>query len=164
MANPGPDRTVQANAEQRLLDHNLQLPLVPTPLGAYVEVVLTGILLFLSGMLPLADGKPAYVGRLGAELTVEDGRKATALACLNGLAAARHYLGSLDKVRRVVRLGVAIATPSDFTEHPQVAEGASLILVDIFGEEKISTRIVLGVASLPLGMPVELELIFEVVP
>lgn len=150
-------------AEQRLHDHNIQLPPIPTPLGAYVEVVQTGNLLFLSGMLPVAGGKPAYLGRLGAELTVEDGCKA-AIACLNVLSAARCHLGSLDKVSRVVRLGVSIATDGDFREHPNVADAASEMLVQVFGEEKISTRIVLGVASVPLGMPIELEVIFEVTP
>lgn len=153
-----------SGAEQRLHDHHIELPPVPTPLGAYVEVVQTGTLLFLSGMLPIADGKPAYLGRLGAELTVEDGRNAAAIACLNGLSVARHHLGSLDKVSRVVRLGVSIATAGDFREHPTVADAASDLLVHVFGEEKRSTRIVLGVASLPLGMPIELEVIFEVTP
>lgn len=97
-------------AEQRLQGHRIQPPPVPTPLGAYVEVVQTGNLLFLSGMVPIADGKLAYHGQLGAELTVEDGRKAAAIACLNGLSAARRHLGPLGKVRRVVRLGVSIAT------------------------------------------------------
>ncbi len=157
-------RAGQPGAEQRLHEHKIELPSIPTPLGAYVEVVQTGNLLFLSGMLPVAGGKPAYLGRLGAELTVEDGRKAAAIACLNVLAAARHHLGSLDKVSRVVRLGVSLATDGDFREHPQVADAASEILVQVFGEEKISTRIVLGVTSLPLGMPVELEVIFEVAP
>ena len=157
-------RPVQTGAEQRLHDHNIELPPIPTPLGAYVEVVQSGNLLFLSGMLPVAGGKPAYLGRLGTELTIEDGRKAAAIACLNVLAAARHHSGSLDKVSRVVRLGVSIATDGAFREHPQVADAASEILVQVFGEEKISTRIVLGVASLPLGMPVELEVIFEVAP
>src|SRR5213592_3708315 len=147
MNNPMSHHTVQAGAEQRLHDHNIQLPPVPTPLGAYVEVVQTGNLLFLSGMLPVADG-----------------RKAAAIACLNVLSAARHHLGSLDKVSRLVRLGVSIATDGDFREHPSVADAASEMLVHVFGEEKLSTRIVLGVASLPLGMPIELEVIFEVTP
>lgn len=154
-------RTGQASAEQRLRDNNIELPSVPTPLGAYVEVVQTGNLLFLSGMLPVAGGKPACLGRLGAELTIEDGRNAATIACLNVLAAARHHLGSLDKISRVVRLGVSIATEGDFREHPKVADAASDMLVQVFGEDKISTRIVLGVASLPLGMPIELEVIFE---
>ncbi len=159
-----PHHTRQTAAEQRLHDYHIELPPVPTPLGAYVEVVQTGTLLFLSGMLPVADGKPAYLGRLGAELTVEDGHNAATIACLNALSAARHHLGSLDKVSRVIRLGVLIATEGDFREHPSVADAASDMLVHVFGEEKLSTRIVLGVASLPLGMPIELEVIFEVTP
>jgi enamine deaminase RidA (YjgF/YER057c/UK114 family) len=162
MDNPLSSRIGQTDAEQRLHDSNIELPPVPTPVGPYVEVVQTGNLLFLSGILPVAGGKPAYLGRLGAELAVEDGRKAAAIACLNVLSAARHHLGSLDKVSRVVRLGVSIATDGDFREHPHVADAASEILVQIFGEEKLSTRIVLGVASLPFGMPIELEVIFEV--
>jgi enamine deaminase RidA (YjgF/YER057c/UK114 family) len=164
MNNPLSSRTVQASAEQRLHDNNIELPQIPTPFGAYVEVVQTGNLLFLSGMLPVVGGKAAYLGRLGAELTLEDGRKAAAIACLNVLAAARHHLGSLDKISRVIRLGVSIATDGDFREHPKVADAASEMLVQVFGEEKISTRIVLGVASLPIGMPIELEVIFEVTP
>ena len=164
MNNPMPHRTRQASAEQRLHDHNIQLPPVPTPLGEYVEVVQAGNLLFLSGMLPVAGDKPAYLGRVGAELTVEDGCKAATIACLNVLSAARQHLGSLDKVSRVVRLGVSIARGDDFQEHPNVADAASEVLAQVFGEEKILTRIVLGVASVPLGMPIELEAIFEVTP
>jgi enamine deaminase RidA (YjgF/YER057c/UK114 family) len=164
MNTPPSSRSMQVGAGQRLLDHNIELPPLPTPLGAYVEVVQSENLLFFSGMLPVAGGKPAYLGRIGAELTVEDGRKAAAIACLNALSAARHHLGSLDKVSRVIRLGVSIATDGDFREHPKVADAASEMLVHVFGEEKLSTRIVLGVASLPLGMPIELEVIFEVTP
>jgi enamine deaminase RidA (YjgF/YER057c/UK114 family) len=157
-------RSEHTSAEQRLRDNNIELPQVPTPLGAYVEVVQTGGLLFLSGMLPVAGGKPAYLGRLGAELTIADGRKAATVACLNVLAAARHHLGTLDRISRVVRLGVSLAATGDFREHPKVADAASEMLVHVFGGEKLSTRIVLGVASLPLGMPIELEVIFEVTP
>jgi enamine deaminase RidA (YjgF/YER057c/UK114 family) len=164
MNNPLSSRIGHASVEQRLHDNNIELPPIPTPLGAYVEVVQTGNLLFLSGMLPVVGGKPASLGRLGAELTIEDGRKSATIACLNVLAAARHHLGTLDKISRIVRLGVSIATEGDFREHPKVADAASEILVHVFGEEKISTRIVLGVASLPLGMPIELEVIFEVTP
>src|SRR5260370_29919740 len=114
MNNSEPYRTVQAGAEQRLHDHNIELPSVPTPLGAYVEVVQTGNLLFLSGMLPVAGGKPAYLGRLGAELTVEDGRKAAAITCLNVLSAARHHLGSLHKVSLEVNLPASISTHRAF--------------------------------------------------
>jgi enamine deaminase RidA (YjgF/YER057c/UK114 family) len=127
-----------------------------------VEAVQTGNVLFLSGMLPTEGRAAKFIGRIGAELDIEAGRKAAQLAALNALAVARHYLGSLDKVVRVVRLGVSLATASDFREHPKVADAASELLQDVFGKEKNPCRLVYGVASLPLGTPVELEVIFEV--
>jgi enamine deaminase RidA (YjgF/YER057c/UK114 family) len=150
------------SAESRLKQLGIQLPAVPTPFGTYVEALQTGNLLFLSGMLPVVDHKPKYVGRLGKELDVEAGRDAVYTAALSGLAAARQYLGSLDRVTRVVRLGIFMATWGDFFDQPRVADAVSDLFRDIFGSEKASVRLIIGVASLPLGMPVELELIFEV--
>jgi enamine deaminase RidA (YjgF/YER057c/UK114 family) len=149
-------------ADRRLEDLGIQLPAAPTPFGTYVETVETGKLLFLSGMLPVIDQKPQFVGRLGNELDVETGRKAAYTAALNVLAAAKEHLGSLDRVSRIVRLGVFIATSGNFFDQPKVADAASDLFRDVFGIEKTSVRLVIGVASLPLGMPVELELIFEV--
>jgi enamine deaminase RidA (YjgF/YER057c/UK114 family) len=149
-------------AERRLQDLGIQLPTVPTPFGPYVETVQTGNLLFFSGMLPVVDHKPKYVGRLGKELDVEAGRDAAYTAALSVLAAAKKHLGSLDRVTRVVRLGVFIATSGDFFDQPRVADAVSDLFRDVFGIEKASTRQVIGVASLPLGMPIELEVIFEV--
>jgi enamine deaminase RidA (YjgF/YER057c/UK114 family) len=103
-----------------------------------------------------------FVGRVGAELDVQAGRKAARLAALNGLAVVRKHLGSLDKVRRVVRIGVSVATSGDVRNQPQVADGASELLQEVFGKERNPCRLVFGVASLPLGTPVEVELIFEV--
>jgi enamine deaminase RidA (YjgF/YER057c/UK114 family) len=151
-----------ANAERRLQELGIKLPHAPTPFGTYVEAVQTGNLLFLSGMVPVVDHKPKYIGRLGKELDTEAGRQAVYVAALGGLAAAREYLGSLDRVTRVVRLGVFIATSGDFFDQPRVADAASDLFSDIFGIDKVSVRLVMGVASLPLGMPVLLELIFEV--
>lgn len=151
-----------AVAERRLQELNIQLPAMPTPFGPYVEAVQTGNLLFLSGMLPVLDHKPAFIGRLGNEFDAESGRQATRVAALNVLAAAREHLGSLDKVTRVVRLGVYLATSGDFFDQPRVADAASELFRDVFGADKMSVRMVFGVASLPLGMPVELEVIFEV--
>ena len=122
----------------------------------------TGNLLFLTGMLPTEGRVARFIGRVGAELDVDAGRKAAHLAALNALAVARHHLGSLDRVTRVVRLGVSIATSGDVRDHPKVADGASQLLQDVFGRDKNPCRLVYGVASLPLGTPVELELIFEV--
>jgi enamine deaminase RidA (YjgF/YER057c/UK114 family) len=150
------------SAEQRLKELGIKLPAPPEPFGTYVEAVQTGNLLFLSGMLPTEGHGAKFIGRLGAELDVEAGRKAAHLAALNVLAVARQHLGSLDKVTRIVRLGVLVATSGDVRDQPQVADAASELLQDIFGKDKSPCRLVYGVASLPLGTPVELEIIFEV--
>ena len=138
------------------------LPSPPEPFGIYVEAVQTGNLLFLTGMLPTEGHAAKFIGRVGAELDVESGHKAAHLAALNALAVAREHLGSLDRVTRVVRLGVMVATWGDVRDQPKVADGASELLQEVFGKEKNPCRIVYGVASLPLGAPVELEIIFEV--
>jgi len=149
-------------AEQRLRELGIQLPAAPTPFGTYVEALQAGSLLFLSGMLPVVDHKPKYVGRLGKELDAEAGRDAARTAALSALAAARDHLGSLDRVTRVVRLGVFMATFGDFFDQPKVADAVSDLFRDIFGTDKMAVRSVIGVASLPLGMPIELEVTFEV--
>ncbi len=113
-------------------------------------------------MLPVVDHKPKYLGRLGKELDTDAGRDAAYTAALGALAVAKDHLGSLDRITRVVRLGVFIATDRDFSDLPKVADGVSDLFRDIFGIEKASVRTVMGVASLPLGMPIELEIIFEV--
>jgi enamine deaminase RidA (YjgF/YER057c/UK114 family) len=150
------------SAEQRLQESGLRLPPPPTPLGAYVESVQTGNLLFLSGALPVEGGKPAFQGRIGVELSVEEGRRATRLAALNALSLVREHLESLDKVRRVVRLGVYLVTSPDFREHAGVADAASEVLRSVFGADKLSTRVVLGMATLPLGLCVEVEVTLEI--
>ena len=140
----------------------IKLPAPPEPFGTYSEAVQTGNLLFLTGMLPTEGRAAKFIGRVGAELDVDTGRKAAYVAALNGLAVAREHLGSLDKVTRIVRLGVLVATSGDVRDQPKVADGASELLQEIFGKDKNPSRIVYGVASLPLGTPVELEIIFEV--
>ncbi len=154
--------SLPASAEQRLKQLGITLPAPPEPFGTYVEAVRTGNLLFLSGMLPTEGHEARFIGRVGAELDVEAGRRAAFLAALNVLAVARQHLGSLDNVTRVVRLGVSVATAGDVREQPQVADAASELLQDVFGKDKSPCRLVYGVASLPLGTPVELEVIFEV--
>jgi len=145
-----------------LKEFGIELPTPPEPFGIYAEAVQTGNLLFLTGMLPTVGREAKFIGRVGAELDVEAGRAAARLAALNALAVARQHLGSLDKVTRIVRLGVAVATSGDIREQPKVADGASELLQDIFGKRKNPSRLVYGVASLPLGTPVELEIIFEI--
>jgi len=151
-----------ASAEQRLKELGIKLPVPPEPFGTYAEAVQTGNLLFLTGMLPTEGREAKFIGRVGAELDVEAARKAAYVAALNALAVARQHLGSLDKVTRIVRLGVMVATSGDVRDQPKVADGASQLLQDVLGKEKNPCRLVYGVASLPLGAPVELEIIFEV--
>jgi enamine deaminase RidA (YjgF/YER057c/UK114 family) len=153
-----------ATARAAVEELGIKLPAPPEPFGTYVEAVQTGNLLFLIGMLPTAGREAKFVGRVGAGLDVKAGREAAHLAALNALAVARDHLGSLDKVTRIVRLGVSIATSRDVRDQPKVADAASELLQDVFGKEKNPCRSVYGVASLPLGTPVELEIIFEVAP
>jgi enamine deaminase RidA (YjgF/YER057c/UK114 family) len=154
--------TTNGSAERRLKDLGINLPRPPAPLGAYVEAVQSGNLLFLSGTLPVEGGVPKFLGRIGADLSVEDGRRATRIATLNALALAKEHLGSLDRVTRVVRLGVSLVTTPEFREHPKVADAASELMLAVFGADKTSTRLVFGMASLPVGVCVVLESIFEV--
>src|SRR5246127_4296372 len=114
-----------ASAEQRLKELGIKLPTPPEPFGTYVEAVQTGNLLFLTGMLPTEGREAKFIGRIGAELDVQTGREAAYLAAVNALAVTRQYLGSLDQVRRIVRLGVLVATSGDVREHPKIADGAS---------------------------------------
>src|ERR1700730_1869211 len=158
----GVDSPRPAPAEQRVRQLGIQLPAPPEPFGIYAEAVQTGNLLFLTGMLPTVGREAKVIGRIGVELDVQTGRQAAYLAALNALAVARQHLGSLDKVTRIVRLGVLVATSGDVREQPKIADGASELLQDVFGKDKNPSRLVYGVASLPLGVPVELELIFEV--
>ncbi len=156
------DGSLLAVAEQRLRELGIKLPEPPEPFGIYAEAVQTGNLLFLTGMLPTVGREAKFIGRIGAELDVQTGREAAYLAALNALAVARQHLGSLDKVTRIVRLGVSVATSGDVRDQPKVADGVSELLQDVFGKDKNPSRLVYGVASLPLGVPVELELIVEV--
>ena len=156
--------TSATTAEGRVAELGIHLPDAPTPFGAYVPAVQTGHLLFLSGMLATSGHTATAIGVVGEDLDVKTGREAAYTAALNVLALAKKQLGSLDRVSRVVRLGVYVAATPEFTEHPKVADAASELLRDVFGEETISSRLVFGVASLPLGSPVELEVILEVKP
>src|SRR4029077_17141399 len=121
----GVDSSPPATAEQRIRQLGIKLPTPPEPFGIYTEAVQTGNLLFLTGMLPTVGREAKFIGHIGAELEVQTGRQAARLAALNGLAVARQHLGSLDKVTRVVRLGVLVATSGDVRDQPKVADGAS---------------------------------------
>jgi enamine deaminase RidA (YjgF/YER057c/UK114 family) len=156
--------TTLPTAEDRLAKFGIHLPDAPTPFGAYVPAVQTGNLLFLSGMLATSGHAATVTGIVGKDLDVKAGRDAAITAALNVLATTKKQLGSLNRVSHVVRLGVYVVATPEFTEHPKVADAASELLRNIFGEATVSSRLVFGVASLPLGSPVELEVILEVKP
>jgi len=152
------------SAAARLRELRIVLPPPPTPLGAYVESSAVGNLLFLSGILPVVNRTLAVKGRLGDGLSVEDGRNAARIAALNALAVARQHVGDLDRVRKLVKLTVLMATTEQFTEHAPVADGASDLFVEIFGPEAGHVRLVYGVQSLPVGAPLIVDTVFEIAP
>lgn len=146
----------------RLSKLGIALPTPPTPLGAYVESVQVGNLLFLSGTLPVAGGKLAVSGRLGENLSIEEGQEAARIASLNALALAAEHLGDLDRLKRLVKLTVLMATTEQFSGHAAVAEGASCFFLQIFGRENGHVRLVQGAQSLPISAPVVVDTIFEI--
>jgi enamine deaminase RidA (YjgF/YER057c/UK114 family) len=159
------DNKTPANGPgSRLNELRIALPAPPAPLGAYVEASDAGNLLFLSGTLPVVDGKLAISGRLGENLSVKDGQEAAHIAALNALAAAKEHLGDLDRLKKLVKLTVLIATTEQFAEHAQVADGASNLFTRIFGPRTGHVRLVYGVYSMPIGAPVIVDTIFEIEP
>jgi len=150
--------------EHRLADLGIELPPVPPPAGLYAPAVRSGSQLFVSGQVPrAADGSGvAAVGKLGHDITVEEGAALARVCALQALAVVRAELGSLDRVRRVVRVAGYVASAPGFTQHPAVINGASQLLLDVFGEAGRHARVAIGVAELPAGVPVEVEFLFEV--
>ncbi len=150
--------------ERKLADLGITLPAPPKPVATYIPAVLAGELLFLSGVIPFRDGKLVFEGKLGRELTVEQGYEASRIALLNALAIIRQELGTLDRVKQVVRMTGHVASAEGFVQHPAVINGASDLLVKIFDEAGKHARVALGAAELPLNAPVEIELILQVRP
>jgi enamine deaminase RidA (YjgF/YER057c/UK114 family) len=149
-------------AEARLKALGIELPAAPRPMGSYATAVRSGNLLFLSGHGPLKDGRATHQGRVGRDLTVEQGQEAARLTGLNLLATARDALGSLDRVRRVVKVLGMVQCGDDFTEHPKVINGFSNLMVEVFGDADRHARAAVGMGSLPFGIAVEIEMILEV--
>jgi enamine deaminase RidA (YjgF/YER057c/UK114 family) len=159
------DGTVPAvTAEARLTELGLELPPPPQPVASYVPVAISGTLAFVSGQVPMEDGKLIIMGKLGAELDLDAGVAAARRCGLQALAALRSALGSLGRVRRIVKVSVFVASAQGFTDQPKVANGASDLFVDIFGEAGRHARAAVGVPELPLGAPVEVELVAEIEP
>ncbi len=139
----------------------LSLPSVPVPIAAYVNCVRTGNLLFLSGGLPI-DGDRKVIGKIPTDVTIEQGYEASRMVILNRLAVIRDEIGSLDRVKRIVTLNGFVNSTADFYDHPKVINGASELLLEIFGERGKHSRTALGVPALPLNVAVEINLIVEV--
>jgi enamine deaminase RidA (YjgF/YER057c/UK114 family) len=148
--------------EARLRDLGIDLPPAAAPVASYVPVSVAGNLAFVAGQVPLEDGKPMVTGRLGAELETEEGARWARRCGLQALAALRAELGSLDRVARVVKVTVWVASTEVFTEQPKVANGASDLFVEVFGEAGKHARAAVSAPALPLGAPVEVEVVASV--
>lgn len=150
--------------EERLQELGEALPSPAAPLASYVPVTVTGSLAFVAGQVPVEEGKLLVRGKLGADVNLQAGAGAARRCVLQGLAALKAELGSLDRVRRIVKVSVFVASAEGFTDQPKVANGASDLLVEVFGEVGRHARSAVGVAELPLGAPVEVELTVEISP
>jgi enamine deaminase RidA (YjgF/YER057c/UK114 family) len=151
-----------ASPEQALRTLNIQLPESPKPVAAYIPAVRSGAALFISGQIPVREGKILMTGPLPAAGSVEDAAQAARLCALNALAVARAHLGTLDRITRVIRLGVFVASEPHFGDQPKVANGASELMVQVFGEAGRHARAAVGCSALPLNATVEVEFLFGV--
>jgi enamine deaminase RidA (YjgF/YER057c/UK114 family) len=147
--------------DDRLVELGISIPSVATPVAAYVPAVIVGNLVYTSGQLPSIEGKLAFTGKVGAEVDAETAKGLARTCVLNGLAAAKNVLGSLDRITRVVKVVGFVASDPSFTGQPGVINGASELLGAIFGDAGIHARSAVGVAALPLDAPVEIEFLFE---
>lgn len=150
--------------EERAKSMGITIPKVATPVGAYLLAVQSGTLIFTAGQGPVKDGVPAYKGKIGRDLTVEDGYEAAKLAALNCLAAAKSVLGTLDRIERVVKVNGYVNSAPGFTDQPKVMNGASDVLAQIFGENGRHARTSVGVNELPMNIAVEVELVLACKP
>lgn len=150
------------NAEQKLSNMGIVIPTPVLPIAQYVPVKQAGNFLFVSGQAAIQDGALMYKGRLGENITIEEGYQAARIAAINILAALKEYLGSLDKVKSVVKVNGFVACCDDFSEQPKVINGASDLLAEVFEPNGKHARSAVGLNALPLGTPVEVEAIFEI--
>ena len=150
-----------SHLDDRLVELGIIIPSVAKPVAAYVPAVIVGNLVYTSGQLPSVEGKLAFTGKVGAEVDADTARDLARTCVLNGLAAAKNVLGSLDRITRVVKVVGFVASDPSFTGQPGVINGASELLGDIFGDAGTHARSAVGVAVLPLDAPVEIEFLFE---
>jgi enamine deaminase RidA (YjgF/YER057c/UK114 family) len=148
--------------EDRLKTLNIILPETPKPLGSYVPCVLTGNLLFLSGILPLREGKLLRTGRVGETVSLQEAQEDSKQCVINALAVIKTFLGDLDRIKRCIKLNGYVSSNQDFFDQPKVLNAASEFLFEIFGEQGRHARSAVGVSVLPLNSPVEIDFIFEI--
>ena len=147
--------------EEKLKDVGITLPIPPNPAGSYIPVVTTGNLAFISGQIPIKDGKIMFSGRVPVEQSIESAQEAAKLCIINGLSQLNSYFGSLECITKVIKISGFVNSTSDFSEHPKVINAASDLLVEIFGNIAKHSRIAVGVANLPLNSTVEIDMIVE---
>jgi enamine deaminase RidA (YjgF/YER057c/UK114 family) len=150
-----------SKVESRLAELGITLPTAAAPAANYVPFVLSGTQLFLSGQLPFQDGKLIHLGHLGDKVTIDEGYQAARLCAINLIAQIKAAIGDLDRVRRIVRLGGFVASTATFGDQPKVVNGASDLMVDVFGDAGRHARSAVGVPSLPLGVSVEIDAVIE---
>lgn len=151
------------SVDAKLASLNLSLPAVTMPAANYVPYVINGGLAYFSGTLPMKDGKPQFIGKVGKEFSIEEGQECAKLCVLNILSHLKNALGGdLSKVKRLIRLGVFVNSAAGFTDQPKVANGASDLMVGLFGENGKHARFAVGVSELPFGVAVEVDATFEV--
>jgi enamine deaminase RidA (YjgF/YER057c/UK114 family) len=148
--------------DEKLASLNIILPSPPKPAGSYVPVVISGKFVFVSGQIPIKEGKVAYLGKISKDISIEDAQKAAKLCIINALAHLKNELGSLDKVSKIVRLSGFVNSTPEFADQPKVINAASDLLYEIFGTKGQHSRIAIGVASLPLNSCVEIDIIAEI--
>lgn len=152
------------NPEDRLRELGITLPELPKPLGSYVPYVRSGNLIFLSGMLPLKQGKLLRTGSVGEAVTLDEANEDARTATVNAIAVLKSAVGSLDTIVRCVKVNGFVASAPDFTDQPKVINGASDLLFAVFGEAGLHARAAVGVSVLPMNSPVEIDFIFEIAP
>ena len=147
--------------EDKLRELSIELPTPPSPAGSYIPVVTTGNLAFVSGQIPMKEGKVIFEGKVPEQQSLESARDAAKICIINGLAQLKANLGSLDKITKFVRISGFVNSNPEFTEQPKVINAASDLLVEIFGDMAKHSRIAVGVASLPLNATVEIDMVVE---
>jgi enamine deaminase RidA (YjgF/YER057c/UK114 family) len=150
--------------EDKIKNLDITLPDAPKPLGSYVPCVQAGNLLFLSGALPLKEGKLVKTGKLGEAISIEEAHECARQCVINALSVLKAHLGNLDKIKKCVKLNGYVASAPDFTDQPKVLNAASDLLFEIFGDSGRHARAAVGVAALPLNSPIEIDFIFEITP